>query len=269
MTGVPSWLNVRPTRGTAFAIHLFVSLLVFSTLVAVMLVYWFPGDLFIMDGGWEGLKLVAMVDLVLGPALTLILFKPGKPGLKFDLSVIAAVQIAALLYGFYTTYNQRTIAIVFAENEFATVSAQDRRDADTTLIELDIQPGSIPKATAFNIPLLRTPAAENMGSYLESILNGYPSAHERNDQYVALTGTPEDMKRHQLSIEDLEHNGAWQRVQKAMRSHELTSDDLQVYEFRARYADGYALYDPQQNRIIDFVRHEPTPGREKVAQTSD
>jgi len=114
-------------RFTASALHLALSLLVFLSLVAVMYFYWFPGELFFMDGGYEGIKLVAMVDLVLGPLLTLLLFKRGKPSLAFDLGVVACLQIAALAYGFYATYNQRIVAFVYAENRFNTLTIAEHR----------------------------------------------------------------------------------------------------------------------------------------------
>ncbi|MFK7997558.1 MAG: hypothetical protein AB8B87_25760 [Granulosicoccus sp.] len=254
MPGVPSWLNVRPNRGAAFAIHLTLSLLIFSSLVAVMLVYWFPGDLFIMDGGWAGLKLVALVDLVLGPALTLILFSPGKPGLKMDMSIIAAIQIAALAYGFYTTHNQRTVAIVYAENEFVTVSAQANEEANQILAKLKSEPKAIPKGGAFHVPLFLNPASDNPGEYIQSIFQGYPPAYERSDQYVALTDNHDKLQRGRKTKEVLEESGALDTVQQAVGKHQLTMDDVEVYGFRARYARGYVLYDPEAHRIIDYVR---------------
>ena len=66
---------MKINRYSASAIHLAISLLVFLSFIAVLYFLWIPGDLFFMDGGWQGVKLVAMVDLVLGPLLTLLLFK--------------------------------------------------------------------------------------------------------------------------------------------------------------------------------------------------
>ena len=257
MYGFPSRLSLRPTRGVAFIAHLAISLLVFSSLVAVMLIYWFPGDLFIMDGGWEGLKLVAMIDLVLGPLLTLVLFKPGKPGLKFDLSVIAAVQIAALAYGFYTTYHQRTVAIVFAENQFTTVSAKDKQEADKALVELELEPRPLPPAKAFDIPLFISPLPDSFGAYLAEIFNGLPSANERSDRYVALDGQHEQMKRHQKSVEDLDQRNVLADVERAARKQDLSLDELEIYRFKARYASGYALFDPESSRIVSYVVSQP------------
>ena len=266
MSGVPSWLNVRPTRGVAFIIHLALSLLIFSSLVAVMLIYWFPGDLFFMDGGWEGLKLVAMVDLVLGPALTLILFKPGKPGLKFDLSVIAAVQVAALGYGFYTTYHQRTVAIVFAENQFTTVSAKDNLESNRTLTELEFEPKALPPSKAFDIPVFISPLPGNYGKYLAEVFNGLPSAQERSDRYVALDGQHEQMKPHEKRVEDLGQSGVLASLESAATKHDLTLDALEIYRFKARYASGYALYDPENSRIVDYIS-QPKTGNSPISES--
>ena len=68
------------------------------------------------------LKILLLVDLVLGPLVTLIIFKAGKPGLKFDLSVIAALQIAALLYGGSIIYQNRPGYLVFAVDRFEIVA---------------------------------------------------------------------------------------------------------------------------------------------------
>ena len=68
------------------------------------------------------LKILLLVDLVLGPLITLIIFKAGKPGLKFDLSVIAALQIAALLYGGSIIYQNRPGYLVFAVDRFEIVA---------------------------------------------------------------------------------------------------------------------------------------------------
>lgn len=262
------WLNVPPTRGSAFAIHLVLSLIIFSTLVAVMLVFWFPGDLFIMDGGWEGLKLVALVDLVLGPALTLILFKPGKPGLKLDLSIIAALQIAALGYGFYTTHDQRTVAVVFADDEFATVSAKDKREADTALAKLNIQATELPPAKAFAVPQFATPAAKNFGQQLADLFNGYPAAHHRNDQYLPLADLHEQMQAHAKSIADLEQAGTVALVSNAARKRNLTMEQIEVYQFTARFGNGYALFDPETKRVFDFVDTKRTKAMTTVAEST-
>ena len=100
-----------PSVKQAFFIHFGISLIIFIALAAIMRLVWYPGDLFTMDGGVQGLKIIAPIDLVLGPALTLGFYRPWKKSLKFDMAAIACVQIAALGYGVYATYQQRPAAI--------------------------------------------------------------------------------------------------------------------------------------------------------------
>lgn len=102
-------------RFQAFAVHLGVSLVIFLILAALIFFYWFPGVLRIADPNWQTiLLLIAVVDLVLGPALTLIVFNPQKKSLKADLSVIALIQTAALIYGIYSIHTTRPLALYLA-----------------------------------------------------------------------------------------------------------------------------------------------------------
>ena len=72
------------SRYRAALYHLSISLIVFFFLTYLVLVHWFPGFFYAIDGGWEGMRIIIGVDLILGPTLTLMVFKVGKPGLKLD-----------------------------------------------------------------------------------------------------------------------------------------------------------------------------------------
>jgi hypothetical protein len=39
---------------------------------------WYPEFLFKTDGGWNGIRLIAGIDFIIGPTLTLIVYKAGK-----------------------------------------------------------------------------------------------------------------------------------------------------------------------------------------------
>ena len=113
---------MRFTRFTAFAVHLGISLVIFAALLMIMALDWYRFPLFAIEGGWKGVQIIAGCDIVLGPLLTLLVFKPGKPSLKFDLSVIVAIQFAALVTGTWITYAQRPVLMVYAEERFYTLS---------------------------------------------------------------------------------------------------------------------------------------------------
>ena len=108
-------------------IHLLLSLMIFAVVLYYILYEWYPEPFFTAQGGWQGIRLMAFVDLVLGPTLTLIVFNHLKPRklIIFDLSIIAVVQIAALVLGGYTVYTQRPVALVFWGTAFYTVTEED------------------------------------------------------------------------------------------------------------------------------------------------
>jgi len=113
------------TKVKAFTSHLGISLIIFLGILSLLIFAWFPPPFFTSDGGWQGIRIIAGVDLVLGPLLTLIVFKPGKPGLKFDLSVIGLMQLSALAWGIWMLHHERPVAAVYADNYFAPVSYSD------------------------------------------------------------------------------------------------------------------------------------------------
>lgn len=109
-----------------FAISLAVAFLVYLLLRHL----WYPGPLFDGAGGRELLFVVVAVDVTLGPLITLIVYKPGKWGLRFDLATIAVLQLAALAYGLHAILESRPIWIAFVKDRFELVRAIDVDDAD-------------------------------------------------------------------------------------------------------------------------------------------
>ncbi|HEV8692756.1 MAG TPA: hypothetical protein VGQ93_01000, partial [Lysobacter sp.] len=95
------------TRWKASAIHLYLSILVLCTIAAILVWRWYPPGLFHMAQADKLLMLIGGVDVVLGPLLTLIVYKQGKKSLKFDLTVIALMQVGALAFGLHTAWQSR------------------------------------------------------------------------------------------------------------------------------------------------------------------
>jgi hypothetical protein len=112
------------SRWRAAGIHLLISVGIAACVLALMLGVWYGPTLFQAMGG-AGLALILIgVDVVMGPALTLAVFRSGKRGLKFDLAAIGVLQLAALLYGCYVVALARPAYIVFVKDQFqvATVA---------------------------------------------------------------------------------------------------------------------------------------------------
>ena len=113
------------TRWKASGVHLLISVAIAVTVLAVMLRLWFPGRLFTAGGGNDLLFLLVTVDVIIGPLITLAVYKQGKRGMKFDLAVIAILQLSALAYGMHIVYLARPAFIVFVKDQFQVATVID------------------------------------------------------------------------------------------------------------------------------------------------
>jgi hypothetical protein len=107
-----------------------------ALLFSVIFFLLYPWPLFRAMGGSELAVLVLCVDIVLGPLLTLAVFRSGKRGMSFDLAVIAVLQLSALTYGASVVWLSRPVFIV-AKNDIAYVMAATEIEA------ADLQRGQI------------------------------------------------------------------------------------------------------------------------------
>ena len=98
--------------------------------LALLFLVWYPQPYFDAAGGQQLVVILLGVDLVLGPLLTLIVFKADKKSLRFDLTVIALIQATALVYGMHVIVQARPVFIVAAVDRFKLVAANDLESAD-------------------------------------------------------------------------------------------------------------------------------------------
>ncbi len=140
------------SRWKACAIHISISLTIFIGLLGVILFLWYPGILFTIDGGFQGLRLVIGVDLIAGPLLTLIIFKSGKPGLVFDLCCIAFFQATCMAAGMWVVYTERPLALVLAYDTFYSVDVKEFQQYERDPQSLEEIPGPYPKPVYVELP---------------------------------------------------------------------------------------------------------------------
>lgn len=113
------------SRFKAAGIHLLLTCFIAAVAVCIMVFVWYPPPLFQLLGGFGLLFLISGCDMVIGPLLTLVVFKSGKKGMKFDLVVIAFLQLSALAYGIYIMAIARPVFIVFVKDRFELTSIAD------------------------------------------------------------------------------------------------------------------------------------------------
>ena len=109
----------------AFGIHLALSLLVALIAATVVLQLWFPFPYRILAGGNYLFWLMAIINVICGPLLTALLYSPAKSRreLMLDLFLVALIQVAALVYGFYSIAQARPVVLAFETDRMVVVSA--------------------------------------------------------------------------------------------------------------------------------------------------
>ena len=117
----------RTVRLRAVALHFVASALLAAIIALLVFLIWFPANLNELAGGHHLFWTIVGVDVICGPLLTLLLFRPEKTrlALAIDLTLIAAIQIAAFSYGLYSLAYARPLAFVFEVDRFRVVTYAD------------------------------------------------------------------------------------------------------------------------------------------------
>ena len=126
----------------AAGIHMLCSVGVALSAAVLVFGLWYPFPYRDLSGGRELFLLVASVDVVCGPLLTLVLFNPVKPNAELfrDLAMVVLIQLAALGYGLYTVWQARPLYLVMEVDRFKVISAPDLRDASLTELPASLKP---------------------------------------------------------------------------------------------------------------------------------
>jgi len=134
------------TRIQAFTTHLITSLAVVCVVAVTALWIWYPDFYASANDIWRPLSIMIGVDAILGPVMMLILFKPGKPGLKFDITVILAIQIMALTGATGMMFLESPKLAVYHNGMFVCLSANNVKAAHADPSQFQADNTVIPQA---------------------------------------------------------------------------------------------------------------------------
>ena len=114
-------------RLTAFSLHLLGSGCALTLALGSLWLGWYRWPGWYLASALHVAGILVLVDLVLGPTLTLIVANPTKPRreLARDIALIVIVQLAALIYGAATLWGGRPLYYTFSVNRLEIVQASD------------------------------------------------------------------------------------------------------------------------------------------------
>ncbi len=122
-------------RLKAFGLHILGSACLLTLTVGGLYAGWYRWPGWYLTGMPRIAALVATVDVVLGPLMTLIIANPFKlrRELARDIGVIVLVQLVALVYGAGALWRGRPLYYVLSSNRFVIVQASSLPTAEVAL----------------------------------------------------------------------------------------------------------------------------------------
>jgi hypothetical protein len=228
-------MNKIRNRYAASFLHFAISLAIFSIFLLVLLTYWYPAPFFTASGGLQGLKIVAAIDLVLGPALTLIIYNINKSKLELftDFSIIGFIQIAALTWGITTVYNQRPVAAVFWEDGFYTVPASAFEKLGVDLAVL----GKYGDEKPLYIFAEQPQTVEEKQELIESILTEHIPPYHQIKRFRPIESHYEDIFKHGVDINEIIKNNVAMRkeVDGVISLNNTSLNDNHYISLKSKY----------------------------------
>jgi hypothetical protein len=122
-------------RLKAFGLHLLGSACALTVVLGGMYVGWYRWPGWYLSSVLHIVGIVLLVDVVIGPTLTLVVASPGKPRkeLARDIGMIVAVQLVALGYGTVTLWMGRPLYYAYSVDCLQLVQASDLQSDEIAL----------------------------------------------------------------------------------------------------------------------------------------
>jgi hypothetical protein len=238
----------------AFLIHLAISATVVGTVFAVIFFFWYPSPYFRISGADDIVRVLIGVDLVLGPVLTLVLFKSGKPRLMLDMSLIAVIQLSALIYGTNVIFQERPYFVVFAVDRFVVVP---RKDIDLTRVkyaDLAVKPWRGP---IFAVATLPEDIAARQKLMFE-VIDGAPDIERRPELWVPYADNIDQVMARAEALTDFRPRSDEAKRQMAgVRARHANADKLLYLPITSNVHVFSMIFDPETREAVDIVAVDP------------
>lgn len=231
-------------RLKASFLRLLISMILVAMVSAITHRYWYADDL-MWAGGIQGVKLIALVDVVLGPVLTFILFNPGKKGLLSDMIIIGCLQCLCFAFGTWALYDQRPAAFVLSDDGVHLLSNHTVQKHTLKL------PGSQAKPQLLFLDLPSDTSTWGAIKFSTELADGVPLFY-RDDLYVPLESTSADDYEKRINLIQ-----SSMKLTENVALPEAPKDDCAWIPIFSKHLDGVVCFN-QTRGAIDVIESKIT-----------
>lgn len=234
-----------------FLVHLFVSFMIALLAVVMVFYVWYPSPLAKANDVSHIFLMMLAIDIIVGPLLTLLVYKEGKKTLKFDLSVIILIQVSAFLYGFYTIAQGRPAWLVFYHDRFDQVAVVEisQKNHEKFKYEYKNAPMLGPKFVA--VKFSNNLETRKKDTLLE--LSGTTLAM-RPERYLPLTEVKDQIREKALNLDLLRDFNSHLEIDKVLKEYPTATAWLPL---KTNTNDMVVLINTEKAEVIKIVDLRP------------
>lgn len=235
-------------------IHLLISASIIGCFLLFALNIWYPQPFFSISGLQHIILILITVDVILGPLLTFVIFKPKKSSLKFDLTVIALVQLLALGYGVKTIYEAHPLYVAYAIDRFTPINANEVIPDKAKYPELKKSKLAGPELVYVQKP---TDPAE-MSRVTMEVLSGKPDLDARPEYYEPFKKFTDTILTKSISPEKIQANDKnKQQLENFLAQYGKTADDYAFLALVGKEKDVLWAFDRHNGEPVDIIDINP------------
>ncbi|MFD1438145.1 type IV pilin accessory protein [Acinetobacter sp. ANC 4282] len=234
-----------------FFSHLSISIFISLLVIGLVFFIWYSSPLAKAVGVTQIFLMMLTVDVIIGPVLGLLVYKEGKKTLKFDLTVIIAIQIAALCYGIYSIEQGRPAWLVYNVDRFELVRKNDIIQDNLKQAQPAFQHVSWFKPKYVAVNFAKNVNQRNDDMFAE-VLSGISLA-QRPERYVDFVQAKKQMQQRAQKIELLKKYNDETDVEKILAKYPPATAFLPM---KANAADMTVLVD-HKGDVVGIVDLRP------------
>jgi hypothetical protein len=140
------------TRARVLPLRLLVTVGLLLLVYGLLRLLWYPGGYFELFGVPKLFWTLAIGVLIVGPGLSTLVYRPGKPGLLFDLVVIAALEAGIFGWALLELHARQPVFAVFAVDRFEAVRRDEVDLQRLAYAPLAQRPGHTPRLVYAELP---------------------------------------------------------------------------------------------------------------------
>ncbi len=232
--------------------HLSISFFIALLVVSLVFFIWYPSPLANAVGVTHIFLMLLVIDVILGPLLGLLVYKEGKKTLKFDLSVIILIQIAALCYGVFSIEQGRPAWLVYNVDRFELVRKNELVDTNIQQAQPQFQQPSWFKPQYVATEFAKDIQQRNDEMFAE-VLGGISIA-QRPERYVELTQAKNQIQQRAQNLELLKQFNDQQSVQKILAKYPQATGFIPL---KANAVDMTVLINKEKGEVVKIVDLRP------------